>query len=388
MSAPCVLCESTAPERIYTLDARAITSLCAANAHETDIWLCPDCGHSFTEPLTNLEAFYADNYNILTGSEEEDQLLKIEDGKKIFRSDFQARTLGDTVALRAGMRVLDYGGAKGATLKKIIAAHAVEPFIFDVSERYRPFWEGSIPPENQSVGALPAAWQGTMDVVYSFFCLEHVANPVAALAEQFALLKDDGVCYCVVPNLHTNVADLLVIDHIQHFSECSLRYAFAQAGFGALTVDATLQPGWWVVCAKRGGAARLPTALPSLSETQPVLEKTRHIAAYWRQVTERIASYTPPADAPIAIYGAGFYGTYACLHLPPHVQVACFIDQNSFLQGTQHLGKPVVSPAHLPDHLRTIVVALNPAHARRTMATTTMAQGRPVHLDFIFEDRA
>lgn len=386
MSFTCNVCASDTLAHLYTLDDSAVDSLRSTGAQETRIGFCTTCGHTITEPLKNVEEFYDKSYNILTGSEDEDQLLKIVDGIKIFRSDFQVDTLMKAVDFRPGMRVLDYGCAKAATLKKLLAKCAVTPFTFDVSDNYRPFWEGTIAPENQATHHLPASWNGTMDVVYSFFCLEHVAEPVAAMKAKFDLLKEGGTCYFVVPNFHTNVADVLVLDHINHFAECSLHYAMALAGFSHIHIDGTTQAGWWIVNAQRSGTAT--ATLPSPTEITQASESAHRITRYWKTITDGIEQLSVAAGTHTAIYGAGFYGTYAALHLPKSVAIDCFIDANSFLQGTTHLGKAVLAPAQLPANVTKLLVALNPAHARKTMAAIDAWKSRDLSYEFIFQDDA
>ena len=377
----CMICSGADLDTIYRLDARAINSLGTAQGEETDIYNCHTCGHTLTAPFTNVADFYARDYNILTGSVDEDQLLKIVDGEKIFRSDFQADMLMQRIPLTHGMRVLDYGCAKAQTLKKLLTRADITPFTFDVSANYQPFWQGVIPQENQSLHTLPTAWDGTMDVVCSFFCLEHVEAPMAAFAAQHRLLKEGGTCYFVVPNFHTNVADLLVFDHINHFTDCSIRYALASTGFSDITLDSTMQAGWWLISATKG--TKDERTLPAPAAIAASNAHGKDIAAYWNRVTQQLQQLSTTDE--VAIYGAGFYGTYAKLHLDPSIKVRCFIDQNKFLQGTTHMERPVLAPADLPRDVQHVMVALNPRTGRNIIAQIDAWKSLPLTFTYGFE---
>ncbi len=381
MDMACNICASTDLDIIYKLDARAINSLGIPQGEETEIASCLTCGHTLTAPFANVADFYDKRYNILTSSEDEDQLLKIVKGEKIFRSDFQADMLTKRIPLKPGMRLLDYGCAKAQTLKKLIKRAAITPFTFDVSANYQPFWQGVIPSENQSLHTLPAAWSGTMDVVSSFFCLEHVAAPMEAFAAQHRLLKNGGTLFFIVPNFHTNVADLLVFDHINHFTACSLRQSLASTGFIDIALDNTTQPGWWFVSATKN--AKNGSVLPTPTEVAATTRESKDIATYWSRITQRLKKLSVSDD--VAIYGAGFYGTYAKLHLDPSINVRCFIDQNKFLQGTMHMKLPVIAPADLPSDVRYILVALNPRTGRHIISQIDAWKALPLTFSYGFE---
>ena len=53
-----------------------------------------------------------------------------------------------------------------------------------------------------------------MDLISSFFTLEHVSSPNNFISQIYPLLKEGGIFYCVVPNIYKNFADLIVADHI------------------------------------------------------------------------------------------------------------------------------------------------------------------------------
>src|SRR5258706_15689136 len=85
----------------------------------TEVHVCDGCGHVETQPLQDLADYYAHHYDLLIESDEEDNLYAIEDGRRVFRAEHQARTLLATLDLPPDADVLDFGSGKGATMRRI-----------------------------------------------------------------------------------------------------------------------------------------------------------------------------------------------------------------------------------------------------------------------------
>ena len=79
-----------------------------------------------------------------------------------------------------------------------------------------------------------------------------------------------------------------------------------------------------------------------------------------------------------AIYGAGFYGSYIRTVLRDRVKIGCFIDANPHLQGTEHLGLPVISPDKIPDDISVVYAGLNPLKARQIISKIPQLDRRKI----------
>src|SRR5690348_11552768 len=89
----CNICGEQLPQPVYVgPPSLSITSLCEIRPGRTEVFFCNRCGHLQTTPLSEIDAYYESQYRILLDSDDEDQLYKIKDGKKIFRIDHQVRT--------------------------------------------------------------------------------------------------------------------------------------------------------------------------------------------------------------------------------------------------------------------------------------------------------
>ncbi len=341
----------------------SVTSLCEVLDGHTEVFHCPTCQHVQTTPLPDLAAYYDKTYQILVSSEEEDQLYAVANGRRIYRTEHQVETLLRLVELPLNARVLDFGCAKAATLKALCAYRSdIQPHVFDVSEMYRRFWNRFVPTENQATYQPKPEWDDFFDAVTSFFALEHVAEPRTVLAQAAALLRPNGVFYGIVPNTFTNIADFVVADHVNHFTAPSLRQLCAAAGLVLEKIEDAAHTGAWVFVARKKNAGEMVDVSDDLAP------RAVEISAYWSDFGSRVRAFEQTChDDAVAIYGAGFYGTFIATQLERPEVVVCFLDQNPHRQKQMLLGKPILPPERVPAELHAMYVGLNPIHARATI---------------------
>ena len=345
-----------------------VTSLCGQLPGASEVYACERCGHLSSPPLPDLARYYQSEYQILVASEDEDQLYSTAEGKTTYRFDHQLDTLLAKADLPSGARVLDYGAAKGTTLRRLAQRRPdIVPHLFDVSDLYVPFWSRFCPPQRWAVDRVPDEWAGSFDLVMSFYALEHVADPLGFLASVRGLLAPGGRAYAIVPNVFANIGDFLVADHVNHFTRPSLRYAFGSMGLSDPQVDATAHAGAFVVTAGRGEPAVPSGPMPGAAEA--VAEAVR-LDAYWRGFAGRVRQFEEAHAGlgAVAVYGSGFYGTLtmACLRRPE--RVSCFLDRNPHRQKARLMDRPILAPEQLPAEVAGLYVGLNPAQARSGVA--------------------
>jgi 2-polyprenyl-3-methyl-5-hydroxy-6-metoxy-1,4-benzoquinol methylase len=340
------------------------------------VYFCQHCGHLQTPELTDLDAYYDQNYKMLIETEDEDQLYEVVGDRSVYRYPHQAETVLAKVSLPPGARVLDYGAAKGTTLKHALVSRPdLQVHLFDVSRMYIPFWK-FLPPENWAAYEPKEDWAGSFDLVTSFFVLEHTAQPLSILSAVRKLLRPRGQFYFIVPNVYANICDFVVADHVNHFSAASLRRALGQTGFELVEIDERAHQSAFIVIARN--VDYVPTFFPVEPRTsEPLQARVEDMAAYWRSFSDKLRHFESAHAFDLsAIYGAGFYGTLTATALANSANVACFVDRNPHLQGTTLLGKPVLAPEHLPQDVRVVYVSLNPAIAKAEMQKLPFWIGR------------
>ncbi len=383
----CNVCQNELNDPIYSSALpHSLTSLCEIIPGYTMIYFCTACGHVQTNRLENLDHFYDEQYRILIDSEDEDQLYSMSGGKKVYRGEHQASTVLSKIHLPHGAHVLDYGAAKGHTLRKLLQQRRdLVPYAFDVSDMYQKFWDKFIPRHQQACYETPAHWQGQFDLVTSYFVAEHVADLENYFLSITKLLKPGGQLFFIVPNVMANIADFLVVDHVNHFTPASLKNLLTCLELEEICIDTDAHESAFVVTARKplDEFYRLKVYLPqkpsfsvnpsgvNYNETVEQL-KTRisAMAIYWQRAAHDILTFEQSRKniTPAAVYGSGFYGAYitSCLQQPD--SVACYLDANPFRQGKLLFGKQVISPSELPDSTRVVYVGLNPRIAKNAMA--------------------
>jgi 2-polyprenyl-3-methyl-5-hydroxy-6-metoxy-1,4-benzoquinol methylase len=378
----CNVCAAPLTHALYeSVDMNSLTSLCQLRSGATRVYACGRCAHLQTEEMADAASFYERDYDILVNSEEEDQIYEVKpDGTQVYRTAHQVKVLLDKLPLPSGARILDYGCAKSAMTKSLLAQRSdIEPHLFDVSARYIPFWEKFIEPGRWAVHETPSAWQGYFDVVTSFFSMEHMVQPEASVLKMAGMLKPGGALYCIVPNVATNVADFIVLDHVNHFSAPSLAYLLSGAGLVVESIDDTAHRGAFVVVARSVNKAE-PMGLPAefSHNVQDWLSRFQGMASFWSNAAERVRAQEAqlPPDAETAIYGAGFYGAFVVSCLKEPQRVVCHLDQNVYLQGRELNGRPIFLPAQLPVHIQNVWVGLNPTHARQIVSQVDALKAR------------
>jgi 2-polyprenyl-3-methyl-5-hydroxy-6-metoxy-1,4-benzoquinol methylase len=375
----CNLCGLPLDQPVYRSPGDlSVTSICELYSFRIEVYYCPRCTHLQTPQLTDLEAYYDHSFKMLVDTEEEDHLYEVAGDQRVYRYPHQAKTLLAKVLLPAGARALDYGCAKGTTLRHVLAQRPdVQAHLFDVSRSYIPFWEKFLPPENWAVYEPKEDWASYFDLVTSFFVLEHIAHPVSTLTAVRKLLRPQGQVYFILPNVYANICDFVVADHVNHFSAASLRYAFAAAELDLVEIDQRSHHNAFIVIARNGGPQE--PGLPTSADRERFQARADEMAAYWRTFADRIHNFeSGHKPEPSAIYGAGVYGALTAITLADRSKVVCFVDRNRHLQGRTFLEKPILAPEQLPPEVRVIYVGLNPAIAKAEMKKLPSWVGRPL----------
>ena len=378
MSKHCNVCGTLFSRPIYVSPRGvSVTSLCEVYPEKSEVYFCNGCGHLQTSEIKNIEAYYDQAYKILIDSDEEDQIYQVIEGRKLFRTEHQVATLLKKVDLPSSASVLDYGCAKSATLKRLLATRPdIRVHLFDVSEMYIPFWEKFVEPQNWATYRPKEEWEDSFDVVTSFFALEHIADPKAMLSTIAKLLKRRGILYCVLPNVYTNTADFVVMDHVNHFSSASLKFLLENSGFEVLDIDDRIHFGAWVVVAKQRDSRREFTS--DKNEVAAVKGKSDEMTQYWSTISSKVGQFERDhADCTrAAIYGSGFYGTFIATCIEEPSKIECFIDQNPFRQAKKLFEKPIVGPEKLDPGIEIVYVGLNPETARSNIEAIDEWRGR------------
>jgi SAM-dependent methyltransferase len=333
------------------------------------------------DELPDTLGYYETDYRILLDHDDEDQIYEVRDDQIVYRTDHQVSTLLDKLDIREGALLLDYGCAKASTPKRLLAHRGdIQVHLFDVSEMYVPYWDRLVSADRRALHQSPQHWLNRFDIVTSFFALEHIPDPKKIVRNIANLLAEDGVFYGVVPDTFGNVADFIVIDHVNHFTTASLHFLLTSAGFKDISIDAGAHRGALVFTARKQGT---PSAADDPKE---INQRSAALANYWMAMGKRIRTSEHKNSSRTAIYGSGFYGAFIYSALANPENVACFLDRSPFQQDKKLFGKVIVAPDKLPEDVRALYIGLNPAIARETMAEMDWPNNPRLHLIYLDEE--
>jgi SAM-dependent methyltransferase len=195
------------------------------------------------------------------------------------------------------------------------------------------------------------------DLVTMIHSLEHMPDPLACLHEALGLLRDDGTLFVEIPNAVTSLFDLLVADHLVHFSPAHLGYLANRAGFSVSILRDDVLPKEITLLAGRGDA----------SPQRPDPRTTRkHVEANvaWLANVIRDASDAARDANKFGIFGTSISAMW--LYGAMREQVAFFVDEDVTRVGHAVDGRPVLSPAETPAG-STVFVPLIPGVAREVV---------------------
>ena len=253
------------------------------------------------------------------------------------------------------------------------------PYVFDVSSDYKLSWDQWLPIEQQATYEVPENWNEKFDLVTSYFVLEHVDDPVGYLRKLTSFLKPEGRVLISFPNVDANPGDMIVADHLNHFSTHSLIVTLSRAGLAPLKIIRDpLLSSFFVLAAGAPSGFDKKNALDAIKRNTEICEFWQ-VAA--RRLNSRLALYR---NGVCAIYGAGFYGSWLRLQIGDSCKLTCFLDMNEKLQGKEHLDLPIVSPKDLPAEVKTVFIGLNPLKARQIIANVPAFEGRDI--EFVWLD--
>ncbi len=378
----CRVCSAKLNVSFVLSKSTSLSSVLGNIEAPTVVRVCDSCSHAQTESLSNVADYYDSQYRISLDNEHHDQLLTSTDLKiTAYRTEYQARICLEMCEVPENANVIDFGAAQARSLFWLASQRPdIVPHVFDVSEDYRKSWDKWLPSEQQATYQLPDDWHGKFDLVTSYFVLEHVEDPVGYLKLLASCVKPDGKILISLPDVDLNPGDMIVADHLNHFSSQSLITALNLAGIKALKIINDSLLSSFFVLAEIGSGSFLKEDL-----TKEAYERNVEISKFWQDAVEKLKINSQlQSNKVCAIYGAGFYGSWIKGQIESNCQLVAFVDMNEKLQSKQHLGLPIVSPSDLPLEVEIIFVGLNPLKARQIIANVIQLQGRA--LEFIWLD--
>jgi SAM-dependent methyltransferase len=183
--------------------------------------------------------------------------------------------------------------------------------------------------------------------------LEHMPAPLKTLAHAIGLTVPGGTLFIEVPDVETSPFDLLVADHLMHFSRASLGELATRAGMSIAMLANDIVPKEITMFGSRG----TPMVPPRSPERGRRL--ARSIVGWLVDVMAQIENLAAKSKIGIfgtSVAGMAFYGAF-------RDRVAFFVDEDPARIGKSYQGTPVLGPKEARSV--PVIMALPPERAQR-----------------------
>lgn len=357
----CLICGADALEAIEGFaELPRVTSDCKPWPAGGAMNCCGACGAiqklADAKWFGEIEQIYRD-YQIYELSGGSEQVIFSEAGVAAPRS----KGLVDFIAANSGAdrggKLIDIGCGNGSQLKRFGA-------VLPNWRLYGSELSGSVRASLQTIPNFVELYtrpirdvQERFDVVTMFHALEHMPDPLAALRDAAGLLNKGGRLFVEIPNAAISPFDLLVADHLLHFSPAHLGYLASRAGLSVSILRDDLVPKEITLLAELGGELRArPAPAATIEIVRSNVTWLTAMLAEAREVAGRAKTF--------GVFGTAISGMW--LYGALRDKVSFFVDEDMSRVGNSFEGIPILSPAQAPTG-STVFVPLLPEVARRVV---------------------
>jgi 2-polyprenyl-3-methyl-5-hydroxy-6-metoxy-1,4-benzoquinol methylase len=354
----CRICAARALDEIADYAALPrVTSDCKAFPPGGRLAVCGACG-AVQKPTdarwqSEIAAIYRNYEPYYQSGGVEQAVFDPATGTPRLRSNVVLDRLTQVHAIGATGSILDVGCGNGVLLRAFAQAHARwRLFGHELSDLHVAALNKIPGFERLFTGPLGDLPSG-LDVITMMHALEHFPDPAAALADLRPKLNEGGCLFIEVPNGEATPFDLLIADHVSHFTRNDLARLIGRAGMGASAIaDDWVTKELSTVALPQGPIAPLPAA----ATPAQVLERVRAQIAWLHAVIE---------EARQAARGArfGLFGTsVAAMWLLGQLadEIAFFVDEDPSRRDVTLFERPVFTPDAIPAGASVYILLIPP----------------------------
>jgi SAM-dependent methyltransferase len=322
-----------------------ITSDCRTFPAGGRLAVCGACGGVQKYPddqwLAEIEEIY-DAYAAYYQADGDEQIiLDSRSGTVRRRSDVIVERLIDSRQLPSSGKALDIGCGSGVTLSAL--SRVLPGWSFcgqDLDERNETRLTTISGFKNLFV-CKPSDIPDQYDLITLIHSLEHFSSPGDLLQSLRAKLAPGGILLVQVCDTVRNPYDLLIADHLSHFSSDTLRLLADNSGFEVQAVET----GWVnkelsMIAVDREISSR-PSTFAASEDAEYVLDRVR-TQLHWLAAMAEDAGRQGTAGGDLGIFGTSICATWLAGILGE--RVGFFVDEDPSRQGKEFMGKPVLAP--------------------------------------------
>jgi len=269
------------------------------------------------------------------------------------RSVRLVKYLARTLPLPARGRLLDVGCGNGVTLASF-AKYLPDWLLFgsELSDKSLARCR-QIPGFTELYTCSADGIPGTYELISLVHSLEHMVAPTKVMSDLTSRLSDTGHIFVEVVDCARTPYDLLIADHLLHFTADTLDLAARVSGYDTVVLsnDVVQKELSWIGRPRASASRAANTALGRCDPERALATTKRHVA--W--LGEQIGRFAEVAShhAPIGIFGTAISATW--LHSIISDKVAFFVDEDPGRINRKHMGLPIFAPNDVPSEAHILV---------------------------------
>jgi SAM-dependent methyltransferase len=323
--------------------------------------VCHACGASQKIPdakwYDDIDRIYS-TYQIYRLSDGSEQIIFKGDGNAVPRSRLLADFIQRTVALPSKGKLIDIGCGNGGALRtfsetlpdwQLYGTELTDDLLEDLKRlpNFVRLFTGKQPEIKEH-----------FDLVTMIHSLEHMPAPGKTLAQAGDLLTDDGKVLVEIPDVETSPFDLIVADHLMHFTRATLRLLAERTGFTVRVLRNDMLPKEVTLVAER------KTVSPAKLDAAAGVALVKRNVRWLHEVIDR-ATTAASSRGPFGLFGTSISSTW--IYGVLREKIAFFIDEDESRIGKTIDGRPIVAPVDMPKN-GIVFVPLIPAVAENVIS--------------------
>jgi SAM-dependent methyltransferase len=308
------------------------------------LFACEVCGlvQKIADPdwMREIGEIYRD-YEMYHQSASNDQaIFDPVSGRPSGRCEVLARRLLESGVLPGSGTLLDVGAGSGAMLAAFSAAcDDWALFGLDLDDRKEQALR-AIPRFQQLFTARPEELVRQFDLLTLIHSLEHFTDPLAMLRVLRSRIIAGGRLFVQVNNVDRTPFDLVVADHLCHFTPRSLARMAVGAGYRI----ESLKTDWVNKEISLLASTDSHSAEPAADDPQEEITKIAGNVAWLSGMLQHARESARTAE--FGIFGTSVAATWLASGLGEAVKF--FVDEDPAREGRTHLGRPIFKPAQIP----------------------------------------
>jgi len=357
-----LVCQVCAVDRLELIEhypnLPRVTSDCKPWPAGGKMAVCQACGAAQKIPdaawFDEIDRIYS-GYQIYNLSDGSEQVIFCGDGTAAPRSRLLIEFIQRTEPLPSKGKLIDLGCGNGGALRTF--SEALPEWKLYGTELTDDSLEGlkRLPNFVRLFTGKQAEIKEHFDLVTMIHSLEHMPAPAKTLREAADFLTDDGKLFVEIPDVEASPFDLIVADHLMHFSRATLRLLAERAGFSVQVLRNDMLPKENTLIAKRRTVSPAkPDAAAGIALVKRNVE--------WLHALIDLAVKTASSGKSFGLFGTSISATWLSGIL--REKIAFFVDEDETRIGKTIEGRPIVAPTNMPTEA-VVLVPLIPAVAEK-----------------------